>query len=349
MKIAIIGAGLAGLSCHQFLKQYVSDLEIYEAGSNIASAASGNDIGAVNPRLSAFKTPESEFYSAAYSNAVRFFDRHGGAFDWHKCGALHLITDEKKEKRYAQTLENWGWPQDYMRLLTVQQASEVSGIDLQHKALHLSQSGFLNPKKLCAYYASGAKIKFGAKITSLKDIKADIIILACGQGLRSIKETKHLPLGAVRGQITHVDVTAKSSALRCNLHYGGYCTPALNGTHIIGASFQRWLDHSDIIEQDDQDNIDKLVAVAPNLCEGLQVTGQKASVRTTSNDHFPVIGALPGYDNVFISAAHGSHGIISSFAGARLLADMIMRQPLSLPRKTLQALSPQRFLKGLSG
>lgn len=343
MKVAIIGAGLAGLSCYYFLKQYVSDIIVLDEGKEIAAQASGNSAGALNPRFTAFRTAESDFYTSGFSGAVTFFDQNKEAVAWKKCGALHLINDEKKKIRFEQTVQNWGWPEEYLRLVSKDEASQIAGVDLGYDAMYLSQSGYLNPKDLCAFYGDGAKIEFDTTIKSINDLDAEVIILACGQGIKDFKETEKLPIGHVRGQITQAKASEYSGRLQCNVHYGGYCTPAIDGVHMVGATFQRWLDHSEIIQKDDQDNIDKLGAVSEKLAEGLEICGHRASVRTTSHDHFPVIGRLPGYKNVYISAAHGSHGIVSSFAGARLIADMILGWPKSQSVETIKALSPDRF------
>ena len=127
------------------------------------------------------------------------------------------------------------------------------------------------------------------------------------------------------------------------MNYGGYCTPSLKGTHTIGATFQRWLDHSDLLPDDDADNIQKLSAVAPQLAKDMEAIHSRASLRCASKDHFPIVGQLEEYPNIYISAAHGSHGIISSFAAAHLIADMILERPYSQSMPTVRCLSPQRF------
>lgn len=343
MKIAIIGAGLAGLSCFNNLKRYASDIKIYEAGDGLAPAASGNSVGSVNPRFTAFRNEQSDFYTSAYAGAVKFFEGCSEEVNWQKCGALHLITDEKKQTRFEQTVQNWSWPEEYMQIVNAAEASEIAGVTIQHDALYLPFSGYLSPAKLCAYYARGADIEFGARIKSIKDLDADIIILSCGQGMRDF--APWLKTGHVRGQITRAKASGYSADLKCNVHYGGYCTPAIDGIHTIGASFQRWLDHSDLIDQDDQDNIDKLAAVLPSVAMNLKPDGARASVRTTSPDHFPIIGRHPEFENVYISTGHGSHGIVSSFAGAQLITDLIMGHPRSQTKETIEALAPQRFFK----
>lgn len=345
MKIAIIGAGLAGTALAYTLKQAGVSPEIFEAGETIAGGASGNPIGLVNPRFSAHRNPESDYYTSAFSTAVRLFEtiQKQNDIGWKKCGALHLMVDEKKQKRFPQTLENWNWPDEHMKFLNKQEASDIAGIPLNHDALYLPDSGLVSPQKLCNFFAKDCPTHLNTPIKSLNEIDSDITILACGSAMLNFEETKDLPLKPVRGQITQIKATKTSQNLKCNLGFGGYCSPAIDGIHTLGATFQRWLDHSDILEEDDQDNINKLRQFIPVLSDDFKITGHRASVRTASKDHFPVVGKLPGFENIYISTAHGSHGIVSSLAAAQLTTDMILKHPLSQSLYTVNTLSPARF------
>lgn len=341
-RVAIIGGGLAGCAAAYVLKNHGLEPVIYEASSSLASGASGNPLGLINPRFAAERNAESEYFTAAFSLAVQIFDSMDASLiDWRKCGALHLMNDEKKEKRFPQTLANWGWPEDKMRMVDADEASRIAGIPLTHQALYLPESGCVSPEKLCAFYALGVEVKTNAPVTDLSALKADAIIIACANGIKNFEETKHLPVQSVRGQITRVRASEKSSALKCNLNYGGYCAPALHGEHIIGATFQRWLDHSDILPEDDVDNLSGLEKIVPDLTQGMDILGGRASLRCSSKDYFPVVGALG--EGLYISAAHGSHGIISSLMAAYLLGDMIKGGGLSLPENVASVLSPARF------
>jgi len=340
MKIAIIGGGLAGCALAYVLRQAGQDPVVYEAGASLASGASGNSAGLYNPRFSALRGPESDYYSSAYSMALRNF-KVLQDIDWNPCGALHLITDERKEKRLLRTVKNWAWDSEHMRFVRSDEASDLAGVDLQYDALYLPEAGSVSPKKLCEAYMGSGDYHLNTPVKVLEDIQADLKILTCGPS--ALKFAPDLPLSSVRGQITQAKATQFSAAVKCNLCYDGYLMPAKDGVHTLGATFQPWLDHSEVIEQDNQDNIEKLAATLPGLETGLEVIGQRASVRATSRDHFPVVGAVPGLENVYISAAHGSYGILSSLMAAHLLSDMILERPLCLANDSVAALSPARF------
>ncbi len=338
MKVAIIGGGLSGCALAYVLKHAGHDPVVYEAGSSLANGASGNSTGLYNPRFTAERNAQSDYYAAAFSLALSTFKTLKD-IDWNPCGALHLMNDEKKTKRFAQTVKNWGWDKDQMSILNAVQASEIAGVDLNYDALYLSQSGSVSPRKLCEAYMQDVGFHLNACVENLDDINADAIVLACGPATKKI--VADLPIGTVRGQITEVKASQLSQDVKCAICYGGYFSPAQNDRHIVGATFQRWLDHSDLVEQDDQDNIQKLADNIPGMEQGLEIVDQRASVRASSQDHFPIVGHVK--DNLYVSAAHGSHGILSSLMAANLLSDMLLDRPRCLSTATIEALSPARF------
>lgn len=341
-RVAIIGGGLAGAACAYILKQEGLEPVIYEASDALASGASGNKTGMYNPRLAAEITAESAYFMSAFKRARQVFEKLDD-IDWNPCGALHLITDEKREIRYSKMAKNWGWSENELCLVDSAKASDIADIDVMYDALYLPSSGAVSPKKLCDALAEGVEVQLNSKVENLGDIKADATIIASGMASQNYQETQALGLKAVRGQITYTAPSEQSMELKAALCYGGYVTPAFNGEHIVGSTFQRWLDHSDILAQDDLDNLERLGEFVPSLSGAMEIVGQRASVRTTSRDHFPVVGQVS--ERVFISTAHGSHGIISSIEAAHLLCNLIKGQASNLSAETIERLSPSRYIQ----
>lgn len=340
MRVAIIGGGLAGCSLAYALKQSGVSPVVYEAGASLASGASGNPTGLYNPRFSALRTPESDYYAAAFSLGLRLF-KNFEDIEWNPCGALHLMNDEKKEKRFHQMIKNWGWDPDHMRLVGMDEASALAGVDIRYDALYLPQSGSVSPRKLCAAYTRDVEVHLNTTVEDPRDIDVDAVVLACGPAIQSF--CPDLPINTVRGQLTHVRASQGSRDLKCTLCYGGYLAPANDDVHILGSTFQRWLSHSDILPEDDHQNLQKLAENIPGLEEGMAVVGNRAAVRATAPGHFPVVGPVRGAEKLYVSGAHGSHGILSTLMAAHLLADMILERPLCLSLDTVNALSPSRF------
>ena len=369
MKIAIIGGGLAGCAAAYVLKQAGLEPVIYEAAPELAAGASGNALGLYNPRFSAHYSPEAQYYDYGFQAARAVFqtlchpersegsqgherdpsvamlpqdDKVGNPIDYTPCGALHLVTDEKKEKRFRQMLESWNWPAEEMRWCSAAEASDIAGVPLAHEALYLQTSGYVSPRKLCAAYAQGVEVHLDSRIDMLESIKADAVILACAAAVRDF--APELPLQTIRGQVTYIKSQGTLAALKTCLCYGGYTAPAHDGMHMVGSTFQRWLAHTDILPEDDRANIETLAAAVPALAGEYDITGHRAAIRTASRDQFPVVGTLPGHNNIYVSTAHGSHGIISTIAAAQYLRDAILKQPPALSQGAIDLLNPARFM-----
>lgn len=340
MKIKIIGGGLAGTACAYILKMRGHDVVLFEKSGALASGASGNSVGLYNPRFTAEFCPQAEFYSSAFFLALSVFATFEN-IGWFPCGALHLVTDEKKARRFPKTLENWAWGQDDMQMLTPAQASVISGIEIKNDALYLPRSGVISPQRLCQRYAQDIDVRLNTKAEEIPSRDADCVILACAIGAKEFPQGSNIPLKPVRGQVSLVRPTEVSSRLRTTIGFGGYIAPAFDGIHCLGSTFQPWLDHDRIEDQDDQENLQKLRTSIPSLGDINEISNHRAGVRTTTKDHFPVIGAVA--DGVFISAGHGSHGILSSLMGAFIIADLIEGKGNIVSDHVLRSLRSSRF------
>jgi len=343
MRVNIIGGGLAGCSLAYILKKEGVKPVIYEASPELASGASGNDIGLYNPRFAAQMDAPSEFYSTAFWAAYDVFKEFGDSVGFNPCGVLSLLSDERRVKRFHKTVKSWGWSEDEMCLVSPEEASKIAGIEIPDEALHMPKSGNISPKKLCHEYARGIEVHLNTKIEDLDVLEGDAIILACGMGCLNFKEAENLPLKSVRGQVSYIKQTQQTKNLKVALSYSGHFAPALCGVHCLGSTFQPWLDHDELIEEDNLTNLEKLFGVLPYLRNDYQVMHSKAGVRTTSRDHFPVVGQLKGRDNLYISTAHGSYGIITTLLSAKIISDNIVEDKGLVLQSAVNTLNPYRF------
>lgn len=372
-KVAVIGGGLAGTAMAYTLVRRGHHPVIFEAGDALATAASGNPAGLYNPRLQAERLPEVDFHNASWALAYHVFAglRKMTDIGFDPCGALHLIgADERRQKKLTGALTH-GWPESHMRLLSATEASEVAGITLHDDAIFLPEAGYVSPARLCHAYAQDCEVRLGHRISDLQSILEsaagdapvkiededfDAVIIAAGAALPKLQAMEGLNLHTVRGQVTMLAADVQSRQLKSNICFGGYVTPlTVDGTHICGASFQKWLSDDDPREEDDRDNISRLQDSVPGW-QALKVTGHRAALRCTSPDRLPVIGALPissrhkaetvvweNSKRVFLLGALGSHGIIGSLGGAALLAGLIDDLPAAAACGAQERLAPERF------
>jgi len=341
MRIAIIGAGLAGTACGFVFKNHGFDVSIYEAADSIAAAASGNEWGLFNPRLSATLTPQSQYFATAFRQAVPVFcDLEN--INLKQFGSMHLMCNERREKQLSDCLCNWRWDKSEMQFLSAEEGSKLSGVALKNDCVFLPKAGVLSPVKLCERYAKNVPVYLNHHVTDLEELEADIVILSTGLGTRRFSVAQDLPLRGIRGQVTQFTQNVASSSLKKVLCYGGYCVPAVGGIHMVGATFEPWAEHTRIAQKDDVRNLDMLHNVAPQMTRGMEVVGHRAAVRVAMKDRFPAVGRVS--DRVFVSVGHGSHGIVSSLMAARVLLEMVADKKVTcLPDASVRALNPLRF------
>lgn len=351
-KIAVIGGGLAGTSVARALVDDGHDVVLFER-DDIASGASGNVRGMINPRISALRSHDSDFYASAYARALRVAARYPGA-GFAACGNLHLIRDADKEKRFTSCRDHWGWHADHMQIVDADTASAIAGVRVDDAALYLSDGGQVSPREFCRAMAQGIECRDGVDISSIvrRDDEAggwnvggesfDAVILAAGIDCLKHPALAALPLHTVRGQIMSVEVG--TPAPRANLCFGGYIGAAQDGVQVMGSTFQKWLDTTNLRDEDNIYILDQARGAVPAFAPG-PVVDARAALRCAAQDRFPVIGALMDQPGLYVTTAHGSHGIVSSVAGARILADIIGGGVWSLPGDVVEALNPGRFAR----
>ena len=351
-KIAVIGGGIAGASLAYTLSARGCHVTLFEKNT-LASGGSGNDRGLCNPRISASKGSEADFYSPAFNLAHRIFAELSQSHDigFQACGSLHMIADENKDKRYNGFKNNWGWHDNNARIISAEESSDIAGIRILQESLYFEGAGMVSPKKATERLAQSAKIIL-SEISSLEEDGShwringeyfDCVVLAGSFDVLQFPYTRHLPIQKIRGQVTHIQASPLYARLKTNLCYGGYASVAENGEAILGSTFQTWIDDPTLRSEDDEDNIDKLKIVVPHLAEDLNVIGGRASFRSAAKDRSPVIGQVHGVENLYISTAHGSHGILSSVMGAEFLTAKMMGDAHIFPKSVERFLSPARF------
>lgn len=395
-RVAVIGAGLAGAAVASTLAERGYDVTIYDQATEIATGASGNPVGAFYGELLRENNFRERLYAAAHDGLVRRLV----ALDssevtkaepswWSRGGALHLIPPRQQE-RYAEIETRRRPDSRHCRFVDADEASELSGIEIPHRALLYPSGGWVRPRVLCERLIerSSIALRTEARIERLERrddawqligpdgqtiAAAPVVILASARDAKRLFRDA-LPLRAVRGQLSFLAATPVTRELRSVVHYGGYVTPAIDGVHGVGATFQPGETEVEPRTEDDESNLAALCELLPQFgarpesCSGAQPLG-RAAIRAVTADHLPLVGPVPDADaflqayeglrvgrfdsglprsprwpGLYVSAGHGSRGIVTSFLAAELLADLLDRVPLPVEQQILEHLLPARFL-----
>lgn len=334
-RIVIRGGGLAACAAAYVLKQS-GHAPVIVAPNGLADEASGNPRGLFNPRFAKTFSPMAQFYASAFAAFARLAHVHGTQFDARINGALHLLRDDDAAKKLGALRDVWGWDESIAHEIDANQASHIAGINLIHRAMWLPQSGSVDPRQLCAFYARDVEIRRDAPADG------DAQVLAMGAAMRDHPAAAHLPLQTVRGQISLLRPTDLSARLQTNLCYGGYLSPAYQGMHVLGATYQHWLHDTALRDQDHTDLQTKLHGVTGPMFTQDHVMDGRASFRVATPDRAPIIGKLN--ENTYVSTAHGSHGILSSLMAAHMIADAVSGAPFFGASNIQSCVSPVRFL-----
>lgn len=348
----ILGAGLAGSFIAHFLAQKGWNVRVIDQHEAPGMGASANPQAILYPNLSAYRAPLTTFMLSAFLFAVQFYQKilnvHPNLGDLS--GLLQLAVDDKTTAHHL-SLRSWlkAYP-ELGCLVSKEEASLRAGIDVNVPALLIPASGWLNAKKLCEYLLCHPRIKFQGnyKIDKIESIESSVVILAAGYQSNLFKETMHLPLKSIRGQMTEVLGTDESQQLKIPLCGQGHLLPAQKGRHYFGATYQTNRTDLDCLAIDDIENLKKLHALPLDKFNLTQITNHWAGIRVATPNYLPIVGPVAERDHLYLCTGFGSRGLTSIPLSAYYLACLINQEPHGLTQKMADSLAFSRFMKNIS-
>ena len=387
--IVIIGGGLAGSQSAYVLAQRGFQVTLIERHAQLAQEASGNIAGVIYGKFSPHKSAQYSFYQQAYLHAIQHIPKlMGNSEGWGQCGVLQLVCDEAEQTLQAALLDKNAWPKELFHRVTPEQASNIAGLPIQLAGLFFPQGGWVYPKALCeaavqhpnikVIYSSEAlqikQIELGWQVHTVTDtLHADSLVIANGPDALAFEQTSAMPLRPIRGQVSHLKSKGESS-LKTVICHKGYTTPAIDGQHPVGASFNLKDPELKLRESDRQYNIDMLQKHIPAFAEQLDTDNHtleqgRVGFRCQTPDYLPIVGPVANkaayinsyqnlstgikygelpigsyHNNLFINIAHGSRGISNTGLAAEILASYITGDQQPVEQEVLNALHPGRFI-----
>lgn len=356
----VIGAGLAGCAVAFSLARRGWRVRLIERHAHIAAEASGNAQGILYARLGAASTPLHGFVLAGYQYSLRLLRRllPCDGSQWSDAPVLQLARDVADIRRHA-AIAGLGLPASLVRAVDASEAAQIAGIALDAAGLVFEGGGWVHPPALCAALAltEGIEVVTGRAMTDAsaagRDAGEGIVVVATAGAALDLPATAHLPLRLNRGQVTQLPATQASAALRAVVCADRYLAPARDGLHTTGATFAREADRA-ARSRDDVENLAMIETLSSALhaawraANALSGASGRAGVRCVSPDYLPLVGALCDaqgrtVENVFVSLAHGSRGLISTPLAAEALAANLDGEPAPLPEDVMDALAPRRL------
>ena len=375
LSVAVIGAGVAGLSSAYALAARGHKVTIFDKAQPLAGA-SGNIRGFLAPKLTSRKRRETNLHAIGYLASCRFYPyltAQTGIKILQTTGCLDLLSHNR-----LQLDEVKDFPIEFARLLTAEQAKAKVGYEVG-QAIFLPNAGLITTANFANAVLCHPNISFQTEeLTYFQQAyfqqDSDQVLLTFTEHqqffdhvllcmaldtcdfLPAVKRFNHS-----RGQVTWfaVDEHDKAQLPKLPLKYGSYYASFNENSkrHVmLGASFVRdTLDTTPAVA-DHQMNVADLADAVPDLVNNTDMfTVEKnlphwqgrASIRSQTVDYLPLVGQVwqAGYESnsrVWTFSALGSKGYAYAPICSELLAGLLCGEMLPLANKMVNSLSPNR-------
>ncbi len=339
-RIAIIGGGLAGLMSAHHLHMLGLTVDLFDENEALPNRQCHNPAMLLKPYFSPNLNFFDQYFTAGYFGMARFIEALAPEAIIAKGIETIPITMRAQEKQQKLVLKR-ALPDELTHAGFVINPNLLTRALLAETPLTLHPGKKVNPEHLLPHF--------------------DAILIATGHYSEMGKPTP--------GQVSIAKETPLSAGNIQPFTYEGYCIPDGRGHRILGSSFRR--DISLEVRADDHlQNLNYLKKAAPELADAFAQQRLDAFVgmRYTTPDHLPIVGGLPlqaewlqtyarlrfGDRRVhypeapyvpatFLTLAHGSKGLSSSFLASRIIGSLLTGQPLPIGISLWDAIHPARF------
>lgn len=351
--IAIIGAGIAGLSCAWGLAQRGHKVTVYDKSAPLAGA-SGNPLALLNPKLCPIEHSSEHLMTLAWQHALQHY-RQFHAFRAIQVQQLALKNPEDLLSLSTQ------YPQDILTKVSTATLFPSTVFD----SLKLNDAGVVAPHQLRDQILQHPLIEFiQAEIIQIEqpdEIHKQVQLsdpmgviatfdhaIVCSAQHSAQFFSEYPQLKPIRGQVSWVNNTEHPLPLDQAYSYGGYCMQLNANQLILGASFYPNRDDDEVQREDHVHNRNLIHSVFPEYATQLPdlATWQgRASVRAQTLDYFPLLGQVHPQKEIYTFAGLGSKGFLFAPLCTEILMAQMLGEACPVSKSLLQKLSPQRFNK----
>lgn len=352
--VAIVGAGVTGCACALALAESGVRVRVHEA-REVAGGASGRN-GGFALRGGAFPYDVARAKLGVDRAALlwrlteralgRLSELAGDAF--RRTGSLRLARDATEaaalEAEY-EALSVDGFAANWLPELDARLAGPFEA------GLSSPADGAIHPARWVRRLArraaeSGAEIREHDPVRSLEDLDAERIVLATDGYTHGLLPELDRAVRPTRGQVIATEALSELVFSRPHYTCDGYVYwhQLENGRLILGGFRDRALEQESTREEATtpviQEALDafarELMRVEP------RVDHRWSGIFGTTEDLLPLVGEVPGREEVWVSCGYSGHGNVLGLACGELVAGAI----LGRPAPELELFDPGRVLPG---
>lgn len=375
LKISVIGAGVAGLSCAFALAMRGHDVTIFDKNAPI-SGASGNIRGVLAPKLTELHRLKNDLHTIGFLASCRFYPTLEKIAQkvlatpiLETTGCLDLLSHNR-----VNLDKGFNFPKELAQFYDTDLTKQSTNFNLG-QAIFTPKSGLINTKNFAQAVLSLPNIHFiQAELQSFEQNNQQILVnfkqiqhnhsfdhviltmaLATCDFLPQLKAFNHS-----RGQVSWLPIDTKTAEIlpKIPLKYGRYFATFYDKKTkqnfvMLGASFVRdTLDTTPKID-DLMSNLKDLQDFMPDLAkqeifqQNLENWQGRASIRCQTVDYLPLVGQV--YQTNFGKNSHlwtfsalGSKGYAYAPICSELIAGLICGEILPLSETMVKKLNPNR-------
>jgi tRNA 5-methylaminomethyl-2-thiouridine biosynthesis bifunctional protein len=319
----VVGAGLAGCAVTERLTARGWRVSLFEAAEGPARVTSAHRAAAMHPHLSADDALLSRLSRAGnlYSRRVwQALAEAGHPVGWDECGVLQLGADDADSGLQQAALSMLGFPTEFARWMSAEEAAEVHGAAVPRGGLWFGQGGWVAPPDICraqlAMAGDRVEARFGCRIAAIERdgdgwiardemgtllARAPVVVLANAHDAARLMPQRFLTMRRVRGQLTtllpeHLETLGRWPD--CVVTGTGYLLPAdAQGAARIGSSYEEREGPLEERAEVHAENLERLANMLPAAAPALrQIDPASLSgyvgERTVSHHRLPWVGRI---------------------------------------------------------
>lgn len=356
--ILIIGGGVIGLTTAYYLAREGASVTVLDKGSfgQEASWAGAGILAGGNPKRA--KSPLGKLRALSIALfpelSADLRERTGIDNGYLRCGGLELrrSSDALERQRVENLIREERGEGLHCDVLDAQQLRELEPAlaDTLPGAVHFPEMAQVrNPRHVKALIAAcgklGVRLRPGCPVYGFERDSGKIVgvrtpegtmsagryLIAAGSWSDMVLDLIDLRVGIqpVRGQIALLNV-GPSIFSRVLMAGSQYLVPRPDGRVLVGATEEDVGFDKRTTAAAIQDLLGLAISLVPGLAHA-HLERSWAGLRPGSPDGRPFLGAVPGFDNLYIAAGHFRSGIQLSPGTGLVMKELLLGQNLTLP------------------
>ena len=368
-EVVIVGGGVIGAAVAYFLARRgisCSLLDKGQIGGESSNAASG--ILSSSPGESQYSRLAQRSLSLFHELTPVIREESGIDIEFAECGDLTLAMNENDAialrgltNQLSSMGEETAWlDSDELRRMEPDLNPSIPGAMFDPESCRVNNQRLANALALAAQ-RHGANVRQGVEATGLMRENGCVVGVIERQGVTRA-ETVILAAGAWTGAMdtwlyedpapgsgpvamvkpvkgVNLNVQPHHASLARIIHGSwGILVPRNDGSMIVGATVEEAGFDTRVTARDVHSILNMATTLMPSL-QDAEINWSIAGLRPGSGDDLPVIGRMPGYDNVLVASGHYRNGILLSLATGEAVADLVE----GLNGQLLSDFDPARF------